>query len=376
MGLKDRMKIKQSTGEKSNMGLRNKFKKRNASVLDKMYEEKDERSKGGSLGRRIFDQDKMKEFGVEDFTTEARDVFVEVMPLSFDTSVPYCKELSVHFGVGINNDAYICMNRYSNQKCFRCEKQSIIFRDPTRKDEAVKLYPTDRACYLLWDRSKELVESETPDYTLKLWASPKKNFHGEVQAKVRNKITRTNLDISDLSEGGDGRTLSFTIGVKKSEKGVFPEYKAFELIERDKSIPDKILEKLDAIFTAAEEQGYSNCIDMFLNIHEYDELKEAMESEEEIEEENPPPKKPSVFNKQKQEEPKSEELNTEDFEKSIQDELEEVQQHLESIMNSPLKWKMWLKKNGYSEALDMSPEDAIPAIIDDMYEKKMNDVPF
>ena len=362
-------------------GLRNKFKKRDQTILDKTYEDRNEKSKSRGTGRPLFQPELMEQFGVVDFQTTAGDRFVEVMPISFKPEVPYFTEMSVHFGVGFNNDAYICMNRLNQGRCYRCERQQVMWRDQVTytKDQAKALYPADRCVYLLWERTKELVEGESPDYTLALWAAPKSKVHSEIQEKVRNKITRTTLDISDISIGGDGRTVGFTI---QRNKGDYPEYRAFDLIERDKPIPDEIVTKLDAMITYAEENGFKNCIEMFYNFHEYDELKASMETEEEETEGTtstgttgtPSTGRPSLRSQSSSATPTTGVSTMEAQEEQLMAILEELQDELGTKSKNPLLWKNWCKTNGYEAALDMPPDEAIPAIIDDMYEKGISEI--
>lgn len=379
--LKSRLGNK-DTGSSGGGSIRNKFKKRDQSVLDKTYDDRNERSKAGGMGRPIFNQDLMANYGIEDFMTTTGDRFVEVLPISFKPTVPYFREIPVHFGVGFANDAFICMHRFRGQqatshRCYRCERQQIMWRDQQTytKDQAKAMYPTDRACYLLWERTKELIEGESPDYTFKLWASPKSKVHSEIQEKVRDKLHRVTLDISDVNEGGDGRTVGFTI----VKQGDFPDYKAFDLIPREDPIPDEVLEKLDQIIRDAEDQGFDNCIDMFFNLPEYDEVKESMATEVE-EEQKPDDDSPANRRSLR---PASSQSDTSDdnvkgdlaaAEEDIMNELEQLQAELEVISQNKFKWRKWCVDNDYESALDMDIVEAVPAIIDDLYEKAMADL--
>jgi hypothetical protein len=375
-GLKNRMGSQLAANKTSGgSSLRNKFKKRNQSILEKTYEERNERSKAGGGGRPIFNQELMQEFGIEDFKTVQGDRFVELLPISFEDNIPYFKEISVHFGVGFNQDAFICVNRLNNGRCFRCEFQNKMWRDQVTytKDDAKKLYPLDRCVYLLWERTKELVDGESPDYTFQLWAAPKTKVHGEIQARVRNKITGKTLDLSDVSENGDGRTISFTI---KKNKGEFPEYRAFDLLERDMPIPDEVIEKLDQIISYAIEQGYNNCIEMFYNIPDYDEIKESMETEMDDEPsankgETTGSVRKSLKPDQSSATPSTTGSTSSSDEDAIMEILEEKQAEMEQAKANPLKWRKWCKDNDYEDAISMNVDEAIPAIIDDMYEKML-----
>ena len=371
-GLKNRLG---NRGGSSGGGLRNKFKLTKQDVLDQSYEDREKRSKMSSAGKPIFNQELMEQYGVIDFSTTRGDKFVEILPISFNDSIPYFKEVPVHFGVGFAGSAYVCMLRYakgtSKARCYRCEKQQMLYRvNNAVTDEIKKLYPMDRPCYLLWERTKELLENESPDYTLSLWAAPKKKVHAEIQNKVRDKINRTTLDISDVQEGGEGRTVGFTI----VQQGDFPDYTAFDLIHRDKPIPEAILEKLDRMITDAEEAGYDNIIDYFLNIPEYDEIKEDMLAEDEMMKDGnidaeageaaPADDQPSSRRSLIKRDTAPPAKNPEE---ELIEQLDELRGELES--KSAIAFKMWCKTNGYADAVSMDQMEAIPLIIDDMFEK-------
>jgi hypothetical protein len=367
--------------KKAIQSLRDKFKKRDQSTLDTIYAERDQRTKSSSMAKTVFNSELMEKYGITNFSTTLGDRFIEIMPLSFDVKEPYYKQISVHFGVGLQNDAYVCMARYqTGKRCYRCEVQQTMWRDQQTytKDETKLLYPTDRACYLLWDRTKELIDNESPDYTLQLWAAPKGKVHAEIQAKVRDRISGHTIDISDLStdEDSEGRTVGFTI-VKKGE---WPDYKAFDLIQRDKPIPNEIVNKLAKIIEDANELGYPNAIEMFINFPEYDEIRESMQTETPVKEtsktgpvaslrqsfrENYAPSEEEVLTEEQ------EKQNFKEFEKNLMEELEELQGELESICQNKIKWRKWCKDNDYEMALELDIVEAVPAIIDDIYEKEM-----
>jgi len=380
-GLKNRLKTTgastSSTGD-----IRSKFKRTKQEVLDQSYEDREKRSKISSAGKPIFNQELMEEHGIVDFSTARGDKFVEVLPISFNPNIPYFKELPVHFGVGFAGNAYVCMLRYakgtSKARCYRCEKQQMLYRiNGAVTDDIKKLYPVDRCCYLLWERSKELLEGDAPDYTFQLWASPKSKFHKEIQNKARNKITRSTLDISDVQEGGEGRTVGFSI----VQQGDFPDYTGFELIDRENPIPDEVLEKLDSIVSAAEEAGFDNIVEYFLNIPEYEEIKEDMQAEDEMmhdgsgnvdAEAGEVPEQPVQGRRTFSNKSTSKPIRQKDPEEELIEELDALRAELED--KSAISFKMWCKSNGYADATHIDQMEAIPMIIDDMYEKAMADL--
>lgn len=375
-GLRNRLSANKNPANSSDSSLRNKFKKRDQTVLDRTYEDRNERSKSSSVGKTLFNQELMAECGIEDFATTIGDRFIEILPISFDPLIPYFKELSVHFGVGFAKDAYLCLNRFKsnsirhNGRCYRCERQQVMWRDQDTftKDQTKELYPLDRACYLIWERTKELVDGESPDFVFKLWAAPKVKVHSEIQEKVRDKLHRTTLDISDLSVNGDGRTVSFTI----VKGGKYPDYKAFDLIKRDEPIPEEVINKLDEIIQLAESQGFSNCIEMFLNIPKYEEIQESMATDDEDtaagdSDQDTTGKHPLATSNQCQQEQPADSID----DTELLSALEDMQTEMEETAKKPLIWRKWLKDNGYDSVIGTDPLEAIPLIINDMYEKEI-----
>ena len=131
----------------------------------------------------------------------------------------------------------ICPQRYNQSRCFRCEEQQKKIRALTRgdkyTDEIKKLFPSDRVVYIGWNRTEELTKDKKPEYKLSIWAAPKTKVHEELQNRARNKKTEMSLDISDVSEDGEGRTVYFEL----TKQGDFPTYKGIDLKERDEPIP-------------------------------------------------------------------------------------------------------------------------------------------
>jgi hypothetical protein len=364
--------------KKSGGSLASKFQKRSRSVLDKTYESRETRSKAGSMGKQIFEKEILEEFSITEFQPTSGDRFIEILPISFDPNVPYFRETSVHFTVGFSNDQFICPYRFLGQRCYRCEIQQKMFRvNNSVTDEIKRLYPSDRIIYLLWERTKELLEEEPPDYSLQLWNAPKTKVHAKIQNLTRDKIKRTTLDISDVSTD-EGRTIGLTI----SRQGDFPDYSGFELHQRQGPIPEPILEQLEAIILKADEQGYQKCsLDMFFHFADYDEIKESMQTEEdgseqETEEGSETTVKQRFPRQQKEEQGASQvTITKEDVERETLEYCENLQNELTEA--SSFTFNKWCKENKYSEAIGMDKSEAIEAIVEDIYTNMMaeSDIP-
>jgi hypothetical protein len=309
--------------------------------------------------------------GLKEFQYHVGDNYFEILPVSFEADIPYHYECCIHFSVGASNDQYVCTQRYNGKPCYRCEQQGKMYKEIPKgtkpSDEIKALYPADRIFYLLWDRTDEIAENKEPEYQLYIWDCGKKKVHSEIQILVRDKKAKTTLDISDIEDDGEGRTVNFEVHQKN--KGDFPDYKGFALIERDESIPDEVLEMLNDVITTLEEEmeihGYKHPLEALLHIPEYKEIKESMKSESSDDEEE----------EEKEEKPKGKKEKKNKKDKPDEDELveklEELQEELEEMNN--FKFKKWCKNNDYEDALDIDDrEEAVKAIIDDLYSKVLD----
>jgi hypothetical protein len=393
MSLQDRLKDRKKLTTGGGGGIRDKFKKRDVTTLEKTYENRDKQTKSGSMGKTIFNPEILSNFEIEEWQPHqvVGDHFFDIMPVSFIPHIPYHFECQVHFAVGFAKDAFICPHHAHRKHCYRCEQQAKLYRKKDEylnekrwsedkfKDAAKKLYPQDRIAYLLWKRTEELLGDEPPDFTLRVWNAPKTAVHQEIQGKVRDKINRSTLDISDVSPDGEGRTVAMEVAKKKTSAGTFPNYGSFDLHKREKPIPNEILEQLDTLITEAESEGFQNAIEYLLHYADYEEIKESMitEEDDEDEESTTKPKNGSTSSlrqrlEQKEEKEKegydASKTSVEETLSEIESECEKTRQELGGL--SSIRFKAWCNKNEYKVALEFYYQsEAVDAIVEDMYEK-------
>jgi hypothetical protein len=364
-------KKKGLANKKSGDSLRDKFKKRSQNILEKTYEEREERSSMPS-GKTIWNDEVMKEMEIEVYQPQTGDNYIEILPIAFDETIPYYLEVPVHYGVGINNDAFVCMIRFKKRGCYRCEKQQLRFREVPKgsklSNDIKKLYPTDRAAYLIWDRTDELLNDKEPEYKLKVWAAPKTKIHAEIQLQVRDKKTRQTLDISELGTE-EGRTISYTVVKKKGDD--YPSYKGIQLLERDEPIPDEMVDKLNEFISYANEEGFDNALESILILPEYDDVKnsqltEPENNEEEEEEKKSGKKGSSKFGKKKKEEEEETQIDEDEIEHAVT----ELQEQLEGM--NKFQFKKWCKSHPeFKELANEDQEEAIETIIGVVFEKAL-----
>jgi hypothetical protein len=398
MSLQDRLKEQDRLKNRKKLttgggGVRDKFKKRDVSTLEKTYENRDKQTKSGSMGKTIFNHEILSNFGIEEWLPHQTvgDHFFDIMPVSFVPHIPYHFECQVHFAVGFAKDAFICPHHAHRKHCYRCEQQAKLYRKKDEylnekrwsedkfKDAAKKLYPQDRIAYLIWKRTEELLGDEPADFTLRVWNAPKQAVHQEIQGKVRDKINRSTLDISDVSPDGEGRTVAMEVTKKKTSAGTFPNYGSFDLHKREKPIPNEILEQLDTFITEAESEGFQNAIEHLLYYADYEEIKESMITEEDDEDEETATKTKngntsSLRQRLEQKEEKEKEgynaskTSVDETLSEIESECEKTRQELGAL--SSIRFKAWCNKNEYKVALEFdSQSEGVDAIVEDMYEK-------
>jgi hypothetical protein len=383
--IRSKLKLKSSGTSTlvSNDDPRSLFKKRATEVLERTYEDRGKRTKSTGMGKTIWDKEKLDKFGIGEFNCLRNgSYFIEVLPLGFEVGVPYSRSLSVHFQVGFAGDHFICNHRYSGSKCYRCEQQAKKFRETPRipgakiSDALKALYPNDREGYLIWDRTAELLNGESPSSLIEVWNMPKKKVHEEIQSRVRDKITRNTLDISDLTPGGEGRTVAFEVTME----GTFPIYKGFDLIARTSPVTPEVAAKLATIIKAANEAGYKNAIDYLLHIPTYEEVKESMLTESEAGEPQAPDAPPSDHPSDNQPPsagqplrtpaPPAQHMSDEEVTAMLVKKYEDLQAKLTGM--NAIQWMMWLKSDGkeYAESLQgYSKEAAIQMLIEALLEE-------
>jgi len=386
MDIKSKLHLRGEQGKLDESDPRLRFKKRNTEVLDRQYEDRGKRTKATGMGKTIWNKELLDKYEINEFNClKDGSYFFDVLPICFESDLPYSETLCVHFQVGFAGDHFICSHRLALGKCYRCEQQAKLFRETPKvpggkvPDHIKALYPNDRMGYLIWERTAELLNGETPSNYLSVWNMPKKKVHEEIQTRVRDKISRTTLDISDLAPGGDGRTVSFDVQME----GTFPQYKGFELNPRPSPVPQEIAAKLTQLIEDAMAAGYKNAIQYLLHYPTYDEVKTSMLTEDESEE-APAPDVPPQPSQQKEgplkigegvqiksPKPPLQNVSVEEITNALITKYEILQSKLQKM--NLIQWKMWLSTEGkeFKESVEgMEKEIAIQSIIEVLLEEE------
>jgi hypothetical protein len=145
----------------------------------------------------------------------------------------YVLDLWVHYGVGVNDDSYVCMNLTGgwHKPCPICEHVSKLAKRGASDEELRKFKAKRRAIYniVCYDSSQE------EDKGIQIWDSP--HYMTERQILEIAKIARTGKRIH-FADPDRGKSIAFA----KKGKGVHTRYEGMRLQDRDEPIPDDILE--------------------------------------------------------------------------------------------------------------------------------------
>lgn len=342
-----------------------KFQKRSEETLQKTFNERNKQSKGSS-GKSIFNQDKLLKYGIEVFPLDTKkegQYYFNILPQSFDKDIAAHEDVPVHYQCGLRNDAFICMEAYTEGKqiCHRCTVQKEGWRkydknNKKEKDKLVSMYYKDRVIYLLEDLGPKYLKDEEPSDTLYIRDLPK-SAHAKIQDEVRDKKTGKMLDIADIED--DGKIVYMKITIKADKQGnSYPEYSSFDLMDRDFPINPKIMKKLEQLIEDAQEEDMT-AIQYLLHFPDNDEIKESMDTEinvcesSEDEEEEEKTKKKGDKKSTKKDEKKEDEINIEELEIELNE------------MKTTFQIKRFAKENGIEDAIEqgMDRDDMIEAIL-------------
>lgn len=146
--------------------------------------------KGGMFDSTFKDGLKQLKVGEGDHT-------YRIMPPTWDDADHYGLEVMIHYGVGPDNQAYLCREKLEKGTCPICaERRKAERKDP---DYAKELAPTKRVLLWVIDRDKE---SEGPQ----LWSCPW-TLDRDIAMQSQDKKTGEVFAVDDPYEGYD---VSFT----------------------------------------------------------------------------------------------------------------------------------------------------------------------
>jgi len=218
------------------------------------------------------DLDLLSELGIKSYRAKVGDNFLAIIPPPVP-KVYFGKPLYVHYNIGPNRAAFLCLAQMRKTSCPVCEKRRQLQEEGADSEDISALNTSIR--YLFW--IVDMKDRETQRQGVQLYDAPL-SINDEIISLSSDKRTG---DVIDISDPAAGKNLVFT---RKGTSMTGTRYSGFELEDRDGPIPQEWLEIPD--------------FEDVLSFHDYDVIKAELEgipSSEKPTEEGAPPaqEKPS-----------------------------------------------------------------------------------
>lgn len=136
------------------------------------------------------------------------DNLIRIIPPTWEGNDHYGLDIYVHYNVGPDSAAYLCLNKMLDEPCPICEERNRAEAEGD-KDYAKKLRPTKRVLFYLVDRDKEAEG-------IKAWASPW-TIDKDIMIQSTDSRTQEFYAVDDPDEGYD-------ITIKREGTGERTEY--------------------------------------------------------------------------------------------------------------------------------------------------------
>lgn len=203
---------------------------------------------GGSRDSIVID-------GIKLFNPKEGDHDIRIMPPSWDGAKHYGYDIWLHYGIGADENSYVCLRKMSDQPCPCCEEHELARKD-NDNDLAAALDPKRRVGVWVIDRKNE---DDGPLFWPQPWTVDR-----DISNLAIDKKTGELYAIDDPDEGFD---VAFTV----TGKGKAKKYSAFQISRRSSPLsdsPDKQDEWLQFIM--------DNPLPSVLNLVEYDYMANSL----------------------------------------------------------------------------------------------------
>jgi len=214
------------------------------------------------MAKTIFKPD----LDVQFWTCKEGTHVIDILPYIAGKNNPHAKpgestyllDLWVHYGVGVNDDAYICLAKTYGKRCPICEYRKDILRKGEEVERANELMPKRRVVYAIvcYDSKEE------EDKGVQVWEVA--HFFMERHLVELAKNPRTGgmvLFASPYKE--QGKSIQFT---RRGRGRGNVEFIGHKFLDRDYDIDKKLLEQVP-------------CLDELIYIPTYEEVYEAFHGE-------------------------------------------------------------------------------------------------
>ena len=251
---------------------------------------KDRAEKGGG------DFDKIFKENIDMFSPAADDNLIRPLPPTWDEAEHYGYDIYVHYGIGADNQAYLCRKKMLNEACPICEASKEAEREGD-SEYAKDLKAKQRVAFFLVDRDNE-------DKGALMWSSPW-GFDKDVCKISVDKRTGEVLALDHPEEGYD-------IEFEKTGAKMRTKYEGIKIARNASELDND--EALDFI---AE-----NPIPDTLNFYSYEHIEDVFgggdgaskKDEEEPEEEDEKPSRKSKSKSRRKDSDEDEDEDAPDYE--------------------------------------------------------------
>jgi len=202
----------------------------------------------------------------------------------------YERTYFVHYGVGPDNDKYVCLAKTLKKPCPICEHRAELTRDPDADEKEIKeLAPKERQLF-------NVIDADNKEDGVQLWEM---SYH--LFGKLLDKAVRDADEDEDFEYFSDPET-GFTLKLGVEEKSIgsnnFYEVKTIMFKNRAEQYDDDIVKE-------------SYCLDELVKIEPYEKVKAAflqieMEEDDQEEEKSKKEEKPKTRKPETKKEEKSE----------------------------------------------------------------------
>jgi hypothetical protein len=204
---------------------------------------------------------------VKVFTPQKNDNILRILPPTWDGAEHWGYDVWVHYGIGPDNSAYLCLEKMKGEPCALCDerKRAQKAKDST-EDYVNKLEPTKRVLMFILDR-------KNMDEGVQLWPAAW-TVDKDICKKAINKKTGEPYFIDDVDDGYDviinregvGRRTKYSIDVDRDTSELGGDAKDYLEYIDDNPIPTLLIYKDYDYLKEAFNMG---------GLYEYDEDKKA-----------------------------------------------------------------------------------------------------
>ena len=244
------------------------------------YKSRDSKKAAARAEQGGGDFDKLFKDEVQGFAPNDGDNLIRPLPPTWEDPEHYGYDIYVHYGIGADNNAYLCRKKMLNEACPICEEQKRAEREGD-EEYSKQLKPKQRVAFYLLDRDDE-------EKGVQIWASPW-GFDRDV---CKISVDKRSGEVLELDNPEDGYDIEF----ERTGKGIKTKYEGVKIARKASDLDnDEALEFVN-----------ENSIPDILNFYSYEHIEDVFNgggsdsSSKKEEEEGKKPKRSRGTKKEKE----------------------------------------------------------------------------